>query len=77
MSIDQVCGSRPLGVTDNASFIIDLDCVRFSDLKADDLGSWTQKVPNVRNFVLTIRETSTIAKEIWWSKLLYCTSSLL
>ena len=32
------CQLQPLGVTDNASFIIDLDYVQFEDLKADDLG---------------------------------------
>ncbi len=39
---DEVCGSRPLSVNDNATFVIDLDRVRFDDLKADDLGSWNQ-----------------------------------
>ena len=42
MTSSEVCGSRPLGVNDNATFIIDLDRVRFDDLKADDLGSWIQ-----------------------------------
>ena len=37
---DQVCHVQPMGVTRNASFIIDVDDVEFSDLKADDLGSW-------------------------------------
>ena len=36
----QVCGVQPLGVTENATFIINLDHVRFDDLKADDVGSW-------------------------------------
>ena len=40
---DEVCGSRPLGVNDNATFIVNLDWIRFDDLKADDLGSWNQK----------------------------------
>ena len=35
-----VCRLQPLGVTDNASFVIDLDFVQFEDLKADDLGVW-------------------------------------
>ena len=43
LSGGKVCGSRPLGVNDNATFVIDLDWVRFDDLKADDLGSWIQK----------------------------------
>ena len=36
----QVCGVQPLGVTENATFIINMDHVRFDDLKADDVGSW-------------------------------------
>ena len=43
LSSDKVCGPRPLGVNDNATFVIDLDRVRFDDLKADDLGSWFQE----------------------------------
>ena len=43
LTSDKVCASRPLGVNDNATFIINLDRVRFDDLKADDLGSWNQK----------------------------------
>ena len=37
---DKVCHLQPMGVTKNASFIIDVDDVHFADLKADDLGSW-------------------------------------
>lgn len=37
---NRVCKVQPLGVTKNAVFQIDLDCVAFEDLKADDLGSW-------------------------------------
>ena len=36
----RVCGVQPLGVTDNATFIVDLDRVCFDDIKADDVGSW-------------------------------------
>ena len=36
----RVCKVQPLGVMRNAVFMIDLDEVHFSDLKADDLGSW-------------------------------------
>lgn len=36
----RVCKVQPLGVTQNALFLIDLDEVHFNDLKADDLGSW-------------------------------------
>lgn len=37
----RVCRTRPLSVSENATFV-SLDCVRFDDLKADDMGSWTQ-----------------------------------
>ena len=37
---DKVCHIQPMGVTKNASFIIDIADVHFADLKADDLGSW-------------------------------------
>ena len=36
----KVCTVRPSGVSENATFIVDLDCIRFGDLKSDDLGSW-------------------------------------
>ena len=35
----KVCTVRPSGVSENATFIVDLDCIRFGDLKSDDLGS--------------------------------------
>ena len=34
---------QPLGVTKNATFVIDVDDVLFSDIKADDLGTWSPK----------------------------------
>lgn len=40
MQENRICKVQPLGVTANAVFQIDLDCVAFEDLKADDLGSW-------------------------------------
>ena len=40
MDLQRVCHIQPLGVTKTATFIVDLDNVLFSDLKADDLGSW-------------------------------------
>ena len=42
MDSRKICGTRPLAVSQNATFIIDLDRVQFDDLKADDLGSWKQ-----------------------------------
>ena len=37
---NKVCYIQPLSVVKNATFIIDIDHVPFSDLKADDLGMW-------------------------------------
>ena len=51
------CQSQPLGVTTNASFVIDLDCVQFEDLKADDLGVWISTGVKRVNFVITDGET--------------------
>ena len=41
-SIDKskICIVRPCGISENATFIADLDAMRFTDLKSDDLGSW-------------------------------------
>jgi hypothetical protein len=39
--IQEHCTVQPLGVAENASFLIDLDSVDFHDLKADDLGVWS------------------------------------
>ena len=36
----KVCHVQPMGVVRNATFFIDLDDVKFGDLKADDLGVW-------------------------------------
>lgn len=40
ISSQHVCTVQPLSVTRNAAFVVDIDVVDFSDLKADDLGSW-------------------------------------
>ena len=34
------CTTQPLGVAENATFLLDLDYVNYQDLKADDLGVW-------------------------------------
>ena len=47
------CRLQPLGVTENASFIIDLDYVQFEDLKADDLGVWKSTGVKRSDFVIT------------------------
>ena len=36
----KICTVRPTGVSENATFVVNLDVVRFGDLKSDDLGSW-------------------------------------
>ena len=42
-SVDEsiLCSVRPVGVSANATFIVDIDKVHFNDLKCDDLGTWT------------------------------------
>ena len=40
-------------MTDNFSFIIDLDYVQFEDLKADDLGVWKSTGVKRADFVIT------------------------
>ena len=40
LDTQRVCKVQPLGVCKNTVFIIDIDEVAFSDIKADDLGSW-------------------------------------
>ena len=37
---EKICSVQPLGVMQNAAFLIDIDIVEFDDIKADDLGSW-------------------------------------
>ena len=32
--------AQPLGVSQNALFVVDIDVVNFDSLKADDMGSW-------------------------------------
>ena len=36
----RVCTAQPLGVAENAAFVISIDSIDFEDLKADDLGLW-------------------------------------
>ena len=36
-----VCSVRPVGVSANATFVVNIEKVHFSDLKRDDLGTWT------------------------------------
>lgn len=40
MQLALICSVHPHGVSENATFVIDLDEVCFSDLRSDDLGSW-------------------------------------
>ena len=36
----KVCNVQPMGVVRNATFFIDLDDIKFGNLKADHLGAW-------------------------------------
>ena len=40
VSSKRICCMRPTGVSENATFLIDIDAVRFTDLKSDDMGTW-------------------------------------
>ena len=40
MPLERVCTVQPLGVSQNAVFVVDIDVINFGDLKADDLGLW-------------------------------------
>ena len=53
-----MCHVQPLGVTKNATFIVDVDDVAFSDLKADDLGTWKTNGTKTTHF--WIRPSGTI-----------------
>ena len=39
-----VCSVRPVGVSANARFIVDIEKVHFNDLKCDDLGTFGQQL---------------------------------
>ena len=36
----QICKIQPIGMLENATFLIDLEEVTFCDLKSDNMGSW-------------------------------------
>ena len=38
--LERVCTVQPLGVSQNAVFVVDIDIVDFRDVKSDDLGLW-------------------------------------
>ena len=40
MPLERICTVQPLGVSQNAVFLVDIDVINFGDLKADDLGLW-------------------------------------
>lgn len=53
LDLKRVCHVQPLGVTRNATFIIDVDDVLFSDIKADDLGTWSPNGTKSTHFFMT------------------------
>ena len=53
-SYELVCSIRPTSVSENATFLIDVDTVRFTDLKSDDMGSW--KSTGTKSVYFSIRE---------------------
>lgn len=40
MTAGKVCTVQPLGVSENATFVVDVEAIDLRDLKVDDLGSW-------------------------------------
>lgn len=48
-----VCSVRPVGVSSNTTFVVDIDKVHFNDLKCDDLGTWTATGTKSTYFRLT------------------------
>ena len=44
IDVNKVCNIQPLGVVKNATFIVDIDHVPFSDLRADDLEEQWNKI---------------------------------
>ena len=63
INLQQVCHIQPLGVTKTATFIIDLDDVLFSDLKADDRGTWNANGTKSTYFSMSPSGTVRIASE--------------
>ena len=65
---DKICKSGPVGVSHNALFVIELNCVSLKNLTADDNGSWDictprrmyqiEKSDSNRN-ILSIKRTNT------------------
>ena len=56
--MNTVCHVQPMGVTKNATFVIDADDVAFSDLKADDLGTW--KATGTKSTYFSVRPNGAI-----------------
>ena len=40
LDVNSVCHVQPMDVTKNTIFLTDVDDVAFTDLKADNLGTW-------------------------------------
>ena len=53
IDLQRICHIQPLGVTKTATFVVDLDDVLFSDLKADDLGTWNANGTKSRYFSMS------------------------
>ena len=51
-----VCHVQPRGIIRNATFIVGVDDVNFSDFKADDLGSWVTKGTEPLSFDLSLMD---------------------
>ena len=56
--VNTVCHVEPMGMTKNATFLIDVDDIAFTDLKADDLGTW--KSTGTKSTYFSIRPSGAI-----------------
>ena len=58
LDVSTVCHVQPMDVTKNATFLIDVDDVAFTNLKADDLGTW--KATGTKSTYFSIRSSGAI-----------------
>ena len=58
LDVNSVCRVQPMAVTKNTTFLTDVDDVAFTDLKADDLGTW--KVNGTKSAYFSIRSSGAI-----------------
>ena len=58
LDVNTVCHVQPMGMTKNTTFLIEVNDVAFTDLKADDLG--TQKTNGTKSTYFSTRSSGEI-----------------